>query len=150
MPTKKMTSPPSPIVENDSADTAADPAHSKIGLSTDSDARRKPHGRGKKTSDCGDEVEFFVQIRDWHVTEIAFDAYGCNNTIACARVAQLAARGKTIRDALRDTTAQKIADELGFGPEQLHAAELVCEALADAIRAGIEVAKDPWKHAYSR
>ena len=150
MDQKKTTEPRLGETKNDTSPASEPQPTGKIGLTADSDARRKPHGKAKRESHCGDEVEFYIQIREWVVTEVAFDAYGCNNTIACARIAQLAARGKPLRDALAASTAEKIAAELGLGEAQFHAAELVADALAEAIRSGIEVAKDPWKRSYSR
>ena len=66
-------------------------------LSSEGPARSKPDGRGRRVSDCGDEVEFFIKIKDWVIEDIAFNSYGCTNTVASARVAQVLAPGKSLK-----------------------------------------------------
>lgn len=83
-----------------------------------------PDGYGTRTGECGDRVEFFIMVDNGRVRQIAFEAEGCLNTVACCNTVVHLARGQSIETAWEITPAQ-VADFLETLPEDhFHCAEL--------------------------
>lgn len=49
---------------------------------------------------CGDEMEFYLVIRNDRIQDVLFHTEGCENTRSCGRSVARRAKGRTVTDAL--------------------------------------------------
>jgi NifU-like protein involved in Fe-S cluster formation len=81
-----------------------------------------------------DLVRFHLRVRDGHVVEARFQAYGCGPTIAAASAATEVATGRALEDLL-DLDAARVEAAVGGLPEQRrHAADVAALGLRAAAR----------------
>ncbi len=105
-------------------------------------------GRGKKISDCGDSIEFFLMIQDDTIQSVSYAHTGCLNTNACANAVIDLLHGKTLQDAW-ELNPEDVADYLESLPEDhFHCAELATGALYLALADVRDKQKSPWKKLY--
>ena len=105
-------------------------------------------GRGRKTGDCGDTIEFFLIVKDDHIASISYDLNGCLNTNACANAIIDLLEGKTMTQAW-EIDPDDVADYLESLPEDhFHCAELATGALYLALADARDKQKSPWKKLY--
>ena len=57
---------------------------------------------------CGDEMEFYLIIRDDHITDIRYYTNGCSNTRSSAHAVARRAKGRGINDALSISAGELI------------------------------------------
>ncbi|MBI9085684.1 MAG: iron-sulfur cluster assembly scaffold protein [Desulfobacterales bacterium] len=108
----------------------------------------KPDGRGKKTGDCGDTVEIFIQVKGGRIDAVSFDINGCTNTNATANTVAHLAEGKTVEEAW-EITPEAVADFLETLPEDhFHCAELAVGAFYLALANFQENSRNSWKQLY--
>jgi nitrogen fixation NifU-like protein len=108
-----------------------------------------PDGYGKKTGDCGDTVTFYLVVEKSRIRRISYELQGCIHTNACANAISERAEGKTVSEAW-GITPDDISEFLGTLPaEKYHCAELAMGAFYLALANCRELARDPWKKAYS-
>jgi nitrogen fixation NifU-like protein len=108
----------------------------------------KPDGYGKKTGDCGDTIEFFLNLADNIVVNLSYDIDGCMNTNACCNAIVSMVEGKSV-EAAWDTTPEKVAGFLESLPkDHFHCAELAVGTLYLALANARETQRHPWKKAY--
>ena len=92
-----------------------------------------PTGASFLKGPCGDEMEFYLYIRDGILEEVKYYTEGCDDTRACALAAAKRAKGKSVMDALRISPGD-IIDSLEYLPEQgRHCAILAVSTLYRAI-----------------
>jgi nitrogen fixation protein NifU and related proteins len=111
---------------------------------------RRAHadGRGKKMSDCGDFIEFFLTIDGNRIASISYTHTGCFNTNACANAVIDLLDGKNLEDAW-ELNPEDVADYLESLPEeQFHCAELATGALYLALADVRDKQRSPWKKLY--
>ena len=100
---------------------------------------RNADGTGSEEyAGCGDLTRFYLRVREGHLAEARFQAYGCGPTIAAASVATELAAGRAVED-LATLKAQEIEDALdGLPEDRKHAAEVAAGAMRaaalDALR----------------
>jgi nitrogen fixation protein NifU and related proteins len=100
---------------------------------------REPDGVGADEYEgCGDLARFFLRVRDAHVSEVRFQAYGCGPTIAAASAASERVTGWPV-DALLDLKPREVEAAVdGLPDDRKHAADVVAGALRaaalDALR----------------
>lgn len=108
----------------------------------------KADGYAKKTGDCGDTVEFFINLDGDHIKTIAYDINGCLNTNACCNAVVSMVDGKTV-DAAWEVTPEQVAGFLEtLPPDHFHCAELVVGTLYLALTDTRENQRSPWKKMY--
>jgi nitrogen fixation NifU-like protein len=108
----------------------------------------KADGYAKKTGDCGDTVEFFINTDGNTIKTIAYDINGCLNTNACCNAVVSLVEGKTV-DAAWEITPDQIAGYLESLPaDHFHCAELVVGTLYLALADTRENQRSPWKKMY--
>jgi len=49
---------------------------------------------------CGDEMEFYLVIRDDRIEDVRYYTKGCGNTRSCGRAVARRAKGRNVTDAL--------------------------------------------------
>lgn len=59
-----------------------------------------PSGAASVRGLCGDEMEFYLTIRDDRVEQVRYYTVGCGNTRSSARAVARRAQGRTITEAL--------------------------------------------------
>lgn len=107
-----------------------------------------PDGYGKKTGDCGDTVEFFLNLKGDTVANLSYDIDGCLNTNACCNAIVSLVGGKPA-DAAWEITPERVAEFLKSLPQDhFHCAELAVGTLYLALASARENRQSPWKKAY--
>jgi len=107
-----------------------------------------PDGYGKQVSDCGDSIELYLTVRDDRIRAVAFLIQGCLNTNACANTLAALAEGKSVAESWRITPADVMEYLQTLPAEHTHCAELVVEALHQALKNYGATRHEPWKKAY--
>ncbi|MFO7715960.1 iron-sulfur cluster assembly scaffold protein [Desulfosarcina sp.] len=108
----------------------------------------KPDGYGKKVGDCGDTVEFFMNLDGAVISTLAYDINGCLNTNACCNAVVALVAGKAVDDAW-EVTPEQVAGFLESLPQDhFHCAELVVGTLYLALANARENRRFPWKKMY--
>lgn len=112
------------------------------------DTIEHPDGYGKKTGDCGDSIEIFLEIRDGHITRFRYQLDGCIHTNACCNMLALLNEGRPVADAW-EISPEKVAACLETLPsDHFHCAELAVGTLYLALVSYQEVRRAPWKKLY--
>jgi nitrogen fixation NifU-like protein len=108
----------------------------------------KPDGYGKRTGECGDTVEFFLQVRKDTIQHVSFLINGCINTTACCNTVAQLVEGRSVEEAWGNTP-DDVADYLETLPaDHVHCAELSVGALYLALSNYQELNRAPWKKMY--
>lgn len=121
----------------------------EMAFRTDRRETLKPcDGYGKKTGDCGDTVEFFINTDEQKISAASYMADGCLNTNACANTVLNLIDGKTI-DQAWEVTPEMVAEYLQTLPEDhFHCAELSVGALYLALADAVKIQQASWKKMY--
>jgi len=82
---------------------------------------------------CGDEMEFYLDIRDGLIREAKYYTEGCDDTRRYGRAVAMAARGKTLLDALAINPRQIMDDDTSLTEGSRHCAILAVVTLYRAI-----------------
>lgn len=108
----------------------------------------KADGYAKKVGDCGDAVEFFINLDGDTIDSLSYDINGCLNTNACCNAVVSLIEGKSI-DAAWETTPEQVAGFLESLPQDhFHCAELAVGTLYLALADAREKRRSPWKKMY--
>jgi nitrogen fixation NifU-like protein len=108
----------------------------------------KADGYAKKVGDCGDAVEFFINIDGQTIDSLSYDINGCLNTNACCNAVVSLIEGQSV-DTAWETTPEQVAEFLESLPEDhFHCAELVVGTLYLALADAREKRHSPWKKMY--
>jgi len=82
---------------------------------------------------CGDEMEFYLYIRDGILEDVKYYTEGCNDTKACALAVAKRAKGRSAMDALAINPRQIIDSLEGLTEQGRHCAILAVSTLYRAI-----------------
>lgn len=82
---------------------------------------------------CGEEMEFYLIIKDGLITETKYYTEGCGATKACAEMAASLAVNKSIDEALLISAGQVAGQLKNVPPEHLHCSILAVTALYKAL-----------------
>jgi nitrogen fixation NifU-like protein len=108
----------------------------------------KMDGYAKKVGDCGDTVEFFINLSKDTIASLSYDINGCLNTNACCNAVVSLVEGKSM-DAAWQLTPEQVAEFLQSLPsDHFHCAELVVGTLYLALADASENRRSPWKQMY--
>jgi nitrogen fixation NifU-like protein len=81
----------------------------------------------------GIDLELYIKVKDYTITNAKFKAFGCATTIATVSMASEMLKGKSIEQAL-DISDKEIAEALdGLPPSRMHCAELGHELIKSAV-----------------
>jgi nitrogen fixation NifU-like protein len=112
------------------------------------EAPRHFDGYGKKGRDCGDTIEFFIDIQGDRICKASYMTNGCLNTNACANTVLNLIEGKTICEAWK-VTPEKVAEYLQTLPkDHFHCAELSVDALYLSLANAVTIQRSSWKKMY--
>ncbi len=107
-------------------------------------------GYGKKTGECGDTVEFFLDVREGVIDTVTFQIDGCLHTMACANTVTIMVEGRSVAESW-DITPEIIIKYLETLPDNHHhCAELAVGAFYLALASYHELQRQPWKTVYGR
>jgi nitrogen fixation protein NifU and related proteins len=108
----------------------------------------QPDGYGRNQGDCGDTVEFFLQLDGERIKTLSYILNGCMNTNACANAVIALVEGKSTEKAW-ELKPETVADFLeSLPPDHFHCAELAVGALYKALADSREKRQKPWKKLY--
>ena len=108
----------------------------------------KPDGYAKKTGDCGDTVEFFINLDEDRIGAVSYDINGCLNTNACCNTVIELVAGKSMDNAW-EVTPEQVCGFLESLPEDhFHCAELAVGTFYLALSNVRENRRSPWKKMY--
>ena len=82
---------------------------------------------------CGDEMEFYLYIRDNVIVEVKYYTEGCENTKQCGRAVAERAQGRTLLDALAINPKEIIDSDPSLVEAERHCAILAVTTLYRAI-----------------
>lgn len=92
-----------------------------------------PTAAGTIRGPCGDEMEFYLYVRNGVVEDVKYHTDGCEDTRLCGAVAAQQVKGKSIAEAL-SISAGDVIDKGGCGTgEGRHCAILAVSTLYRAI-----------------
>jgi len=109
---------------------------------------QEPDGYGKRTGECGDTVEMFLDIKSDRIQTVSFDTNGCLNTNACANAVAYLAEGRTCEEGWEITPENVIEFLETLAKENYHCAELTVGALYMALANYRELQRRSWKQLY--
>jgi len=92
-----------------------------------------PTGGGFIHGPCGDEMEFYLYIRDNIIEDVKYYTEGCGITRTCGRIAAEMAMGRTILSALAISPAAVIGGEERTPDGDWHCAILAVSTLYRVI-----------------
>lgn len=82
---------------------------------------------------CGDQLDFFIKVKDGVIKDVKFLSFGCASNIATASVMTEKVKGMTIEEA-KNYPWQDIVNDLGGLPTQkVHCSVMAVEGLNKAI-----------------
>jgi nitrogen fixation NifU-like protein len=110
----------------------------------------QPDGYGKRTGDCGDTVEIFLEVQADRIARTRFDTDGCLNTNACANTVAQLAEGQPVSRAWEITADDIIAYLESLPAGEHHCAELAVGAFYLALSDYQKYRRSPWKKVYRR
>ncbi|HSO10116.1 MAG TPA: iron-sulfur cluster assembly scaffold protein [Desulfoprunum sp.] len=109
-----------------------------------------PDGYGKQVSSCGDSIELYLSVRDDRIRAVSFLIQGCLNTNACANTLASLVEGKSVAASWQITPADIMVYLQTLPTEHTHCAELVVEALHQALKDYSATRHESWKKAYRK
>ena len=109
---------------------------------------KNPDGYGKRTGDCGDTVEFYLQVRENAIQNLSFMANGCINTTACCNAVVQMVKGRPVEEAWGITPEDVVVYLETLPAGHVHCAELSVGALYLALSNYQELNRAPWKKMY--
>ena len=92
-----------------------------------------PTGSSFLQGPCGDEMEFYLYIRDGVLEDVKYYTEGCDDTRACALAVAKRAKGKSVIDALAIHPREIIDSLKGLPKQARHCAILAVSTLYRAI-----------------
>jgi len=107
-----------------------------------------PDGYGKKTGQCRDTIEMFLNVTNNMITEIGYVTDGCLNTNACANTVAHLAEGKTLDEAWEIKPEDVIAYLETLPEDHTHCAELAIGAFYLALSNVRTTLEKPWLKLY--
>lgn len=92
-----------------------------------------PTGAGSICGPCGDEMEFYLYIRNDVIEDVKYYTNGCENTRLCGTAVARRAKGRSISDALLINAGELIQSAECEPEEGRHCAILAVSTLYRAI-----------------
>jgi len=92
-----------------------------------------PTGSAYVKGPCGDEMEFYLIIKDGIIEEAKFYTEGCIATVVCGSITAGLASGKSIREALGISPKEVIESLKGLPEDYGHCSILAVSTLYRAI-----------------
>ncbi len=111
---------------------------------------KKADGKGKRSSDCGDTIEFSINLKNDVIDDIVFQINGCTNTFEAAKAAASLVQKKHIKEAMQLSSPQAIDERAKLPEPNRHCADLASEALREALRNALINAREPWRKLYRK
>jgi len=108
----------------------------------------RPEGYARLAGDCGDEMAFFLRVRDEKIMEAKFSTSGCITSIAAGNTGAQLISGRTIDEALMLTASDILMALHGLPPEDEHCAQLATDVIKKAIRDYFLTRREPWRKDY--
>jgi len=82
---------------------------------------------------CGDQLDFFIKVKNGKISDVKFLSFGCASNIATASILTEEMKGMDIEKAKKFDWNKIVADLGGLPPQKVHCSILAVEALQKAI-----------------
>ncbi len=82
---------------------------------------------------CGDEMIFFLLIKNEIIKEVRFLTSGCSSSVACAEVASILAEERSVSDALGISSKEVLYNLKDLPADHIHCSILAVTTLYKAI-----------------
>lgn len=83
---------------------------------------------------CGDQLNFYLKVKNGKVQDVKFLSFGCASNIATASIMTEKVKGMTVEEA-KNFKWKEIVDDLGGLPQQkIHCSVMAVEGLQKAIK----------------
>lgn len=83
---------------------------------------------------CGDQLDFFIKVKDGKIKDVKFLSFGCASNIATASIMTEKVKGMTVEEA-KKYPWKKIVSDLGGLPDQkVHCSVMAVDGLKKAIK----------------
>src|SRR5574344_1662545 len=83
---------------------------------------------------CGDQLNFYLKVKNGKVQDVKFLSFGCASNIATASIMTEKVKGMTVEEA-KKFKWKEIVDDLGGLPKQkIHCSVMAVEGLQKAIK----------------
>lgn len=92
-----------------------------------------PTASARLRGPCGDEMEFYLDIRDGRIEDVRYYTDGCAHTRLCGAAVAERARGKTVHDALGINPREILEGQECLPEEGRHCAILAVSTLYRAL-----------------
>jgi nitrogen fixation NifU-like protein len=107
-----------------------------------------PDGYGRRSRECGDELEVFLTLRDNKIASASFETQGCLYVVACANSVVHMVEGRTIQEAWQIAPQDVMMDLETLPRAEYHCAELAVQTLHVALANVQENRRHPWRKLY--
>lgn len=95
---------------------------------------KNPDGIGRVgNAQCGDIMEMYIRVKDNKLKEIKVKTFGCIAAISTSSVLTEMAKGKTLEEAEKMSSADVAKTLGGLPPVKMHCSNLAADALKKAI-----------------
>ncbi len=95
---------------------------------------KNPDGYARVGSEiCGDEMEYYIKVKDGKINKIGFKTFGCAASIATSDMLAELSIGKTLDEAKKIAEEGVIKKLKGLPQVKFHCANLATKALRAAI-----------------
>ncbi len=107
-------------------------------------------GYGRDMSDCGDLIEFYLNIENDLVSNVTCRVRGCNNAKISARAAGMLVKNQSIQNAMKLASPETINDLAKLPEPNRHCADLASNAMKTALKNAASNAREPWRKLYRK
>ena len=96
---------------------------------------KKPDGYAEVGNPvCGDQLGFYIKVKDGKIKDVKFLSFGCASNIATASILTEEVKGMKIEDAKKFDWNKIIKDLGGLPKQKIHCSILAIDGLKKAIK----------------
>lgn len=82
---------------------------------------------------CGDQLGFYIKVKDGKIFDVKFLSFGCASNIATASILTEKAKGMKVEDAKKYDWNKIVSDLGGLPTQKIHCSILAVEGMKKAI-----------------
>lgn len=82
---------------------------------------------------CGDQLDFFIKVKDGKIKDVKFLSFGCASNIATASIMTEKVKGMTVEEAKKYPWKKIVADLGGLPSQKVHCSVMAVQGLNKAI-----------------
>ena len=82
---------------------------------------------------CGDQLDFFIKVKDGKIKDVKFLSFGCASNIATASIMTEKVKGMTVEEAKKYPWKKIVTDLGGLPSKKVHCSVMAVQGLNKAI-----------------